>query len=249
MNILLLGSGGREHALAWKLAQSPLCGTLWASPGNPGIQALLNAMSTRANAAAPGRCLVLDLFDHGAVITFCQSRGIHRGRRPRSPARRWPGRFAAFGRHRGVRAKPGCGATGRLEGLHEGLVHSRRHPDRRLRTAPGPQMRPMPRWPVFRFPSSSKPMGSRRARAWSLHRPPSEAAATINDMFGGAFGGAGAEVVIEEFLEGDGSEPVRHHRRHSHHSFRLRAGSQACGRRRYRPQHRRHGCLPARRRC
>ncbi|MEJ2456732.1 MAG: phosphoribosylamine--glycine ligase family protein, partial [Novosphingobium sp.] len=37
MNILLLGSGGREHALAWKLAQSPLCETLWAAPGNPGI--------------------------------------------------------------------------------------------------------------------------------------------------------------------------------------------------------------------
>ncbi|MEC9110103.1 MAG: phosphoribosylamine--glycine ligase N-terminal domain-containing protein, partial [Pseudomonadota bacterium] len=37
MNILLLGSGGREHALAWKLAQSPLCDKLWAAPGNPGI--------------------------------------------------------------------------------------------------------------------------------------------------------------------------------------------------------------------
>ncbi len=36
MNILLLGSGGREHALSWKLAQSPLCDALFIAPGNPG---------------------------------------------------------------------------------------------------------------------------------------------------------------------------------------------------------------------
>ncbi|MGJ3629221.1 hypothetical protein AB5I41_24500 [Sphingomonas sp. MMS24-JH45] len=51
MNILLVGSGGREHALAWRLAQSPTLDTLFAAPGNPGIAqhatlADLDVMST-----------------------------------------------------------------------------------------------------------------------------------------------------------------------------------------------------------
>ena len=36
MNVLILGSGGREHALAWKIAQSPMCDRLWIAPGNAG---------------------------------------------------------------------------------------------------------------------------------------------------------------------------------------------------------------------
>ncbi len=39
MNILLLGSGGREHALAWKMAQSTACGQLYIAPGNAGTSA------------------------------------------------------------------------------------------------------------------------------------------------------------------------------------------------------------------
>lgn len=40
MNILLVGSGGREHSLAWKIKQSPLCGRLFITPGNPGMAGL-----------------------------------------------------------------------------------------------------------------------------------------------------------------------------------------------------------------
>ena len=63
MNILLLGGGGREHALAWKLAQSQQCTRLFASPGNPGI--------ARHAILAP-----LDLGNHQAVVDFCMGQTI-----------------------------------------------------------------------------------------------------------------------------------------------------------------------------
>ncbi|MFL0355106.1 phosphoribosylamine--glycine ligase [Erythrobacter sp. GH1-10] len=63
MNILLLGSGGREHALAWKLAQSPSCTKLYAAPGNPGI-------------AEDAELVTLDASDHGAVTHFCATNGV-----------------------------------------------------------------------------------------------------------------------------------------------------------------------------
>jgi phosphoribosylamine--glycine ligase len=63
MNILLLGSGGREHALAWKLAASPLTDTLYCAPGNAGI-------------AQEAICVALEMADHAAVIAFCREKGI-----------------------------------------------------------------------------------------------------------------------------------------------------------------------------
>jgi len=63
MNILLLGSGGREHALAWKIAASPLVTKLWCAPGNAGI-------------AREAECVALDIADHAAVIDFCRSNAV-----------------------------------------------------------------------------------------------------------------------------------------------------------------------------
>jgi phosphoribosylamine--glycine ligase len=63
MNVLLIGSGGREHALAWKLAQSPRLGKLFAAPGNPGVGQYAELVD-------------LDVSDHAAVVKFCLDRDI-----------------------------------------------------------------------------------------------------------------------------------------------------------------------------
>src|ERR1700740_2593810 len=63
MHILLIGSGGREHALAWKIAASPLVTKLWCAPGNAGI-------------AREAECVALDIADHAAVIGFCRSNAV-----------------------------------------------------------------------------------------------------------------------------------------------------------------------------
>ncbi|MCA3646335.1 MAG: phosphoribosylamine--glycine ligase [Methylobacterium sp.] len=63
MRVLLLGSGGREHALAWAIARSSLCGTLFIAPGNPGMAAL-------------GTCVPLKLDDHAGIIAFGQENRI-----------------------------------------------------------------------------------------------------------------------------------------------------------------------------
>ena len=57
MRVLLVGSGGREHALAWKINQSPLCDKLYIAPGNPGTAAL-------------GENVSLILSDFSAINTF-----------------------------------------------------------------------------------------------------------------------------------------------------------------------------------
>src|SRR5881227_2468007 len=63
MNILLLGSGGREHALAWKIAASPLAERLFCAPGNAGI-------------AREAEIVPLDVADHAAVIAFCRAQKV-----------------------------------------------------------------------------------------------------------------------------------------------------------------------------
>jgi phosphoribosylamine--glycine ligase/phosphoribosylformylglycinamidine cyclo-ligase len=63
VNVLIIGSGGREHAMAWKIAQSPRLGSLFIAPGNPGTQRL-------------GANVTLSPDDHAGIAAFCHERGI-----------------------------------------------------------------------------------------------------------------------------------------------------------------------------
>ena len=63
INVAIIGGGGREHALAWRLAKSPMLGKLYALPGNPGI-------------AQVAECANVRITDHNAVARFCKERDI-----------------------------------------------------------------------------------------------------------------------------------------------------------------------------
>lgn len=63
MKVLLIGSGGREHALAWALAASPILTTLYCTPGNGGISEV-------------AKCVAIDVTDHDAIIVFCKDKAI-----------------------------------------------------------------------------------------------------------------------------------------------------------------------------
>ena len=64
MNILVLGSGGREHAIAWALAKSPLCEGLFVAPGNGGTAEIATNIKT------------LNIEDGEAVATFAQQNNV-----------------------------------------------------------------------------------------------------------------------------------------------------------------------------
>src|SRR5918997_514219 len=63
MRVFLIGSGGREHALAWALSASPLLTKLYAAPGNAGICDI-------------AECVALDVADHAAMVAFCRAQKI-----------------------------------------------------------------------------------------------------------------------------------------------------------------------------
>jgi len=189
----LLGSGGREHALAWRLAQSTLLaggGTLFAAQGNPGI-------------AAHARLVALDVADHAAVIAFCAASRVGLvvvG--PEAPlvdgladSLRGAG-VPTFGRSRAAaqlegskgftkdlcaRAGIPTGAYVRVRGLAEALA-----------ALDG-----------FAIPVVIKADGLAAGKGVTVAETRGEAEAALVDIFSGRFGEAGAEAVIEEFLEGE----------------------------------------------
>ena len=193
MNILLLGSGGREHALAWKLAQSRLLangGTLFAAPGNPGI-------------ADHARIAELDAADHGAVVRFCEEQAI--GLVVIGPEAPLVDGLADSLRGEGLAVFGPSKAAAQLEGskgFTKDLCERAGIPTAGYRrTASLAEARGA--LDDFRPPYVLKADGLAAGKGVVIAPTRAEAEAALADMFDGAFGEAGAEVVIEEFLEGE----------------------------------------------
>ena len=190
MRILLIGSGGREHALAWKLASSPLCERLFIAPGNPGT-------------AQCGTNLTLDIADHAAVAAAARAERIDLvvvG--PETPlVAGLVDDLAAAG----VKAFGPSRAAAQLEGskaFTKELCAEAGIPTARFRRFTDPaEARAYVR--AEGAPIVVKADGLAAGKGVVVAASVAEAERAIADMLGGALGEAGAELVIEECLVGE----------------------------------------------
>jgi phosphoribosylamine--glycine ligase len=190
MNVLLLGSGGREHALAWKLAQSPLLTRLYAAPGNPGI-------------AEHGEIVRVEASDHRAVVDFCRRHAVDLvviG--PEGPL---VDGLADNLRTMGVAVFGPNKAAARLEGskgFTKDLCARRNIPTARYARA-SDRLAAEAALAEFSLPVVIKADGLAAGKGVILCATEEEAAAALDIMFDGGFGQAGCSVVLEAFLEGE----------------------------------------------
>src|SRR3954468_5418202 len=190
MNILLLGSGGREHALAWKIAASPLTDRFYCAPGNAGI-------------AREAECVPIDITDHAAIIAFCKTNKID---------------FVVVGPEAplvagvvddlaaaGIKAFGPDKLAARLEGskgFTKDLCRDNNIPTAAYErfTAPSPAKEYLKKTGA---PIVIKADGLAAGKGVVVAQTLDEANAAIDMMFEGGLGAAGAEVVIEEFMAGE----------------------------------------------
>jgi phosphoribosylamine--glycine ligase len=191
MRILVVGSGGREHALCWKLAASPLCDKLWCAPGNAGV-------------AAEAECVPIGAEDLDMLVAFARANRVD---------------FVVVGpegplvaglvdrlAEAGIPAFGPDAAAARLEGS-KALM-------KEVTDAAGV---PTARWRRFADPAKAKEFaralgtplvvkadGLAAGKGVIIAENIDEADQAIDTMLvEGAFGAAGAEIVIEEFLQGE----------------------------------------------
>jgi len=190
MNILLVGSGGREHALAWKIAQSPLLTRLVCAPGNPGMAALAETREVKATDVAGLVALAREIA--ADLVVIGPETAIEAGLADALAE----ANIACFGP---------TAAAGRLE---SSKAFTKAFADRHgLPTA---------RYGVFEAPAPAKAFldgfhapfvvkadGLAAGKGVIIAPDRAAAEAAIDEILGGRFGASGARVVIEEFLEGE----------------------------------------------
>jgi len=190
MNILILGSGGREHALAWAVMQNPKCDRLICAPGNAGMDDI-------------AECATLDIMNGDAVVTFAQENTID---------------FVIVG----PEAPLAVGVADRLEeagilvfgpSAKAAQLEASKAFTKEICDASGA---PTAGYGHFTDADAAKAYireqgapivvkadGLAAGKGVIVAMELDEALAAIDDMFDGEFGDAGAEVVIEEFMEGE----------------------------------------------
>ena len=190
MNVLLLGSGGREHALAWKIAASPLLTKLYAAPGNPGI-------------GIEAELVKLDITDHAAVASFCGEKKIDLvvvG--PEGPL---VAGIADDLRAENIRVFGPSKAAARLEGS-KGFTKDlcARY---NIPTAAYGRFGDLASAKAYvektGAPIVIKADGLAAGKGVTVAMTLDEARAALDACFEGSFGAAGAEVVVEEFMTGE----------------------------------------------
>ncbi|MGR3511759.1 MAG: phosphoribosylamine--glycine ligase [Paracoccaceae bacterium] len=190
MNILILGGGGREHSLAWAVKQNPKCDRLIVAPGNAGI-------------AEIAWCAALDIEDGEAVVEFAEAHavdfviigpeaplaaGVSDDLRAAGFLTFGPSQAAAMLEASKAFTKEVCDAAGaptaawaRFTDAHAAKAYLKDQPGRVV----------------------IKADGLAAGKGVILPETLAKAEAAVDEMFDGAFGAAGAEIVIEEFMEGE----------------------------------------------
>ncbi|MEP2980526.1 MAG: phosphoribosylamine--glycine ligase [Lentilitoribacter sp.] len=190
MNVFLIGSGGREHALAWKIAQSPLLTKLFVSPGNPGIKEHAEIVD-------------VNISDHDGVIAFCKLQNIELvivgPEQPLVDGITDPLEAA------GIKVLGSSKAASQLEGskgFTKDLCAKYSIPTgayQRFDNADDAKAYTREQGAPIVIKADGLAAGKGVTVAMNLD----DALAAIDDCFDGAFGAAGAEVVVEAYLDGE----------------------------------------------
>lgn len=190
MNVLLIGSGGREHALAWAISASPLLSRLYCAPGNAGI-------------AEVAECVALDAADHAAVIGFGRDHAI--GLVVIGPEAPLVAGLADDLSAAGIKVFGPSKAAAQLEGSKgftkdfctEFGIPTAAYGRFKDKASALAYLETQP------LPIVVKADGLAAGKGVTVAETREVAAAAIAQCFSGAFGAAGAEVVIEECLVGE----------------------------------------------
>jgi phosphoribosylamine---glycine ligase len=190
MNILILGAGGREHALAWAVKQNPKCDRLIVAPGNAGIAML-------------AECAAIDILDGAAVVEFCAANavdfvivgpeaplaaGVADACRAAGVLTFGPSAVAAQLEASKAFTKAICDACGAPTAAYAHFTEAGAARDYVMRMG---------------APIVIKADGLAAGKGVVVAMTVAQALAAVDDMFGGSLGAAGAEVVIEEFMDGE----------------------------------------------